>query len=327
MNMFEKLKKDLNYKLVNWQMKKGHSVLFGKPFSLVLDTSSLCNLECVWCPTGQKRNSRTQCIMPYDKVIDIFDKLGPYLKKVMLCNWGEPLLNKDLIKEITYIKTKYDFHLILSSNLNTQLSQEDAENLINSGIDVLICSIDGATQNTYEKYRRKGCLNTALENLKLLIKSKRKYKKKSPYIVWQYLVFKHNEHEISKAKEMANDIGVDNIHFVKPWCPEDWISTLPEYSNYIINEKEKKEYKNITKHCYCLWTTIVINANGSVSPCCSVEDEKNDFGNFFNQSLFKLWNNKNYRVARKYNITRKKNNINNICVACDHIGTCPDPCK
>jgi len=325
--MFNKIRKEFNYKLVNWQMKKGHTILFGKPFSLVLDTSSLCNLECVWCPTGQRRNTREQCIMPYDKVIKIFAKLGPYLKKVMLCNWGEPFLNKDLIKEISFIKNKYDFHLIVSSNLNTELSQEQANDLIASGLDILICSIDGATQETYEKYRRNGNLSIVFKNLKLLTKAKKENHKDSPFIIWQYLVFKHNEQELDMAKKIATDIGVDDINFMKPWCPEDWISTLPEYSNYTINENDKKEYKQLSKHCYCLWTTIVINANGSVSPCCSVEDEKNDFGNFFNQSLFKLWNNKNYQAARKFNITKEKSNITNICTICDHIGTCPHPCK
>lgn len=325
--MFKKLRKELNYKLVNWQMKKGHSILFGKPFSLVLDTSSLCNLECVWCPTGQRRNSRTQCIMPYDKVIKIFKTLGPYLKKVMLCNWGEPFLNKDLIKEIKFIQKNYDFQLILSSNLNIKFTEKQATDLVMSGLDVLICSIDGATQRTYEIYRKNGNLETALENLKLLTKIKKENNIKTLKIVWQYLVFKHNEHELEQAKQIAKEIGIENINFMKPWCPEDWISTLPEYSNYIINEKEKKEYRNITKHCYCLWTTIVINANGSVSPCCSVEDEKDDFGNFFDQSVFKLWNNKNYQAARKFNITRKQSNVVNICTKCDHIGTCANPCK
>ncbi len=325
--MFNKLRKEINYKLINWQMKNGHSILFGKPFSLVLDTCNLCNLECVWCPTGQKRKTRTQCIMPYDKVIEVFNRLGPYLKKVMLCNWGEPFLNKDLIQEITFLQKHYDLQLILSTNLNTKFSKEQAKDLIDSGLDVLICSIDGATQETYETYRKKGKLNIALENLKLITKAKREKYSRNPLIIWQYLVFKHNEHELEKAKKLAKEIGVDKINFVKPWCPQDWVSTLPQYTNYKFNDENKKEYTQLSKQCYCLWTTIVINANGSVSPCCSVEDEKNDFGNFFDQSLFTLWNNKNYRAARKYNIKREKGDIANICTICDHIGTCPHPCN
>ena len=265
--------------------------------------------------------------MPYDKVIHVFNKLGPYLKKVMLCNWGEPFLNKDLIKEISIIKKKYDFNLMVSSNLNTKLSHEQATNLINSGLNALICSIDGATQEVYEQYRKKGNLNIVIENLKLLTKIKKEKNSLEPMIIWRYLVFKHNEHELDKAKKLAKEIGVDEIKFTKPWCPEDWISSLPQYSNYKINDKNKKEYKQLSKQCYCLWTTIVVNANGSVSPCCSVENEKDDFGNFFEQSLFKLWNNKNYQTARKYNISKKPGIINNICTICDHIGTCPNPCK
>ena len=244
--MFNKLRKEINYKLINWQMKKGHSVLLGKPFSLVLDTCSFCNLECVWCPTGQKRNTRTKCIMSYEKVIKIFKKLGPYLKKVMLCNWGEPFLNKDLIREIMFIQKHYDLQLILSTNLNTTFSEEQASSLVNSDLDVLICSIDGIRQDTYETYRRKGNLSIALENLKLITKAKKENNTKKPLVIWQYLVFKHNEHELREAEKLAKEIGVDKIKFTKPWCPQDWTSTLPQYTNYQINgDSCKKEYKQL----------------------------------------------------------------------------------
>ena len=165
--------KNINSKIVNWQMKKGHSFLFGKPYFMVLDTTSFCNLECVWCPTGQHRNSRTSCIMPKDKALKIIDKFGKYLKGVLLFNWGEPLLNPNISSIIKAIK-KYDIHCSLSTNLNVDLNEQSAESLLNSGLDYFICSIDGITQKTYETYRRKGSFDKAFNNLKLLIQTKKK---------------------------------------------------------------------------------------------------------------------------------------------------------
>lgn len=316
--------KNLNSKLVNWQMKKGHTFLFGKPYFMVLDTTSFCNLECVWCPTGQHRNSRPKSIMTKQKARYIINKFSRYLKHVLLFNWGEPLLNPEITEIIKAIKT-YNIGCTLSSNLNVDLNPQKASALINSGLDCLICSIDGVSQKSYETYRKKGNFEKAFNNLKLLIEIKKNFKIKSPSIEWQFLVFKHNEHEIEQAKKIAKDINVDKINFVKPWCPQDWVSTIDKYSNYILTGN-KKEYKPKDNYCNWLWNAIVINANGSISPCCSVENEYEDFGNIFTTSFFKLYNNKNFRVARKYNITRQKTNFQNRCTICDHIGTANNGC-
>jgi radical SAM protein with 4Fe4S-binding SPASM domain len=247
------------------------------------------------------------------------------LKVVLLFNWGEPLLNPHITDIIKAIK-KHNIHSILSSNLNIDFTKQTAYNFITSGLDYLICSIDGTSQETYEKYRKKGNFQKAFNNMELLIKTKKELNLKKPIIEWQYLVFRHNENEIEQAQKMAKEIGVDKINFAKPWCPKDWVSTIDKYSNYNI-KNDTKEYKQYNNYCNWLWNGIVINANGSVSPCCSVENESEDFGNIFTTPFYKLWNNKNYREARKYNITRKKTNFINRCITCEHIGTANHGCK
>jgi len=317
--------KTINSKIVNWQMKKGHTFLFGKPYFMVLDTTSFCNLECVWCPTGQHRKSRTTCVMPKNKALNIINQFGKYLKYILLFNWGEPLLNPFITEIIKEIK-KYDIGCSLSTNLNVDLDEKSVTALLSSGLDHLICSIDGITQKTYEMYRRKGNFNKAFNNLNLFIQTKKKLALIKPIIEWQFLVFKHNEHEIEQAEKMAKEIGVDKINFAKPWCPQDWVSTIDKYSNYNL-KNNKKEYKPTDKYCNWLWNALVINANGSVSPCCSVENESEDFGNIFQTPFRKLWNNQNFRQARKFNITRKKTNFSNRCTICEHIGTVNHGCK
>lgn len=306
-------------------MKKGHTFLFGKPYFMVLDTTSICNLECVFCPTGQHRNSRQSCIMLKDKALKIIEKFSNYLKYMLLFNWGEPLLNPDIVEIIRAAK-KYNIGVSLSSNLNIDLSEEKVIELITSGLDYFICSIDGTTQETYEIYRKKGSFDKAFNNLKFLIQTKKKLKLENPFIEWQFLVFKHNEHELEKAEQLAKEIGVDKINFAKPWCPQEWVSTIDKYSNYNL-DNGKKEYKPKDNYCNWLWNAIVINANGSVSPCCSVENESEDFGNIFTTPFYKLWNNKNYREARKYNVTKQKTNFSNRCITCEHIGTANHRCK
>ncbi|MCR4662880.1 MAG: radical SAM protein [Endomicrobiaceae bacterium] len=317
--------KNINYTIVNWQMQKGHTFLFGKPYFMVLDTISYCNLECNCCPTGRKLNTRAKTIMSLEQVSKILDYFGNYLKEIVLFNWGEPLLNPNITEVIKEIK-KNDIFVTLSTNLNVNIDEQKANELISSGLDRLICSIDGTSQETYEKYRKKGDFDKAFNNLKLLINTKRNLKSKTPFIEWQFLVFKHNEHEIEQAEKLAKEIRVDNLNLRAPWCPPEMVSTIDKYNNYIMN-KDKQEYKPVDKYCNWLWNAIVINANGSVSPCCSVENENEDFGNIFDTPFYKLWNNKNFRQARKFNITRKKTNFSNRCTVCEHIGTVNHRCK
>lgn len=318
------LLKHINSKIVNWQMKKGHTFLFGKPYFMVLDTTSFCNLECNCCPTGRKLNTRTKTTMSLEQISKILNFFGKYLKEIILFNWGEPLLNPNIIDVIKTIK-KHDIFLSISSNLNVDLTEQKADELINSGIDYFICSIDGITQKTYETYRKKGNFNKAFDNLKLLINSKKKFKTDAPIIEWQFLVFKHNEHEIEQAEKIAKEIDVDKFNLRAPWCPTEMVSTIDKYNNYII-DNNKQTFKPVDKYCNWLWNAIVINANGSVSPCCSVENEDEDFGNIFTTPFYKLWNNKNFRQARKFNITRKKTDFSNRCTVCEHIGTVNHRC-
>lgn len=321
MNLFYKILNTLNYKFVNWQMSKKHSFVLGKPYMLVLDTTNLCNLECVWCPTGQRKNTRPLVTMPKERVFKIIDMFGPYLKEILLFNWGEPFLNKDIIEIMSYAKKKYSPYIVISSNMNVELAYENACKIIDSGLDKFIASIDGITQQSYEMYRKKGNIKPAFDNLKNLIKAKKDRKSDTPEIVWQYLVFKHNEHELAEAEKLACEMGVDKIEFQKPWCPVEWASTIESYSNYVAGRQDK-EYKYKEDYCNWLWNSVVINSNGSVSPCCSVEDEKEDFGNIFGQSFLKLYNNENFLAARRYNKTRKNGERVNRCTLCEHIGTC-----
>ncbi|MDD5021095.1 MAG: radical SAM protein [Endomicrobiaceae bacterium] len=322
MNINLKLK-EWNYKLIEWQKKNKKTVLFGYPYWLTVDPTNLCNLECRFCPTGQKReNSRPKEIMAMDRFKSIMNKIGRYLLYVEFCNWGEPLLNNNTTEMISIAK-KYGARTFLSSNLNINMTQEYAEKLIQSGLDRMTISLDGASQESYEIYRKNGKFDLVLSNIKLLAEAKRKLNSKTPHLHWQFLVFKHNEHEIEKARKMAVESGVNDIGFTAPFCAQDWVSTIDEYNNYIVRDNDKAvSFKHAElKLCNWLWDAITINADGSISPCCSVEDKKDDFEIFsWWKPFLMIWNSKNYRIARQYVANKVKGSKENICTKCDHIG-------
>jgi radical SAM protein with 4Fe4S-binding SPASM domain len=315
-----------NYILADVQKAKKETFLYSYPYWLVVDPCNYCQLSCPFCPTGQKRNVRKKAKLSFADFKAIMDKLGPYLIHIDLVNWGEPLLNEDIFRMIKYAK---GFHcdIKLDSNLNS-LNEDSAEEMVLSGLDKIVVSIDGLTEETYSKYRVGGNFKLAMDNLKLLIKKRQKLKSRKPYITWQFLVFRHNEHEIEQAQRMGRDLGVDHVGITKAFIGDkNWIPLNTQYSNYNLEEiKGELTYDSFKvkqdAFCHWPWEAITINPNGTISACCSVEEEKDDFGNIFDESIEYLWNNQKYISARDY-IKDKKNGEaldNNICFSCRHLG-------
>jgi len=258
-------------------------------------------------------------MLSFDNFKKMIDKIGPYLIHIDFCNWGEPLLNKEIFKMIEYVQ-KYLLVTKVDTNLNVEMDVADAIKLISSGLDRLNVSLDGASQETYGVYRRNGSFEKVVQNVKTLVEIRRNLNAKKPHMHWQFLVFKHNEHEIEKARKMANEIGFDSIGFTAPFCAIEWAPNNEDYNRYVVKENQVN-FKTADLQCEWPWDGITINADGSVSPCCSVEDEKDDFGNILTKGFWRIWNGRDYRKARKYIRDRKALKEGNVCTRCDHIGS------
>ncbi|MDD5130372.1 MAG: radical SAM protein [Candidatus Omnitrophica bacterium] len=315
-----------NFLLIEREKEARQQYLSGYPYWLTIDPANSCNLKCPFCPTGQSRGTREKSILTFDNFKKVIDELGPYLIHADFCNWGEPFLNPNLAQFIKYAK-QFKIDTKVDSNLNL-LNEKTAEDIILSGLDKLIVSIDGATSQTYSKYRVGGDFDTAINNLKILIKKRNHLGRPNPYICWQFLVFRHNEHEIDLVKKIGQDLGVDSVSITKAFIGNpDWFPLNKNYSHY---RKTKNKEKNTSgyfkqtpnKACNWPWEEIVINPNGSVSACCSVEDEKDDFGNVFQQPFSEIWNNSLFRQARRYIKYRSApdGGEHNVCIGCKHAG-------
>ena len=234
-----------NYYITYSQMFMKSDKVFGYPTHLTVDVTNICNLKCPLCPTGVGAPGRKKGMMPFTTFKKIIDEVGNYLVSIDLFNWGEPLMNKDVCEMIAYA---HERHITTSLSSNFQrFSEAVAEGLISSGLDILILSIDGASQESYEKYRVGGDFGKAIEHISLLVKKKRELKSAHPHICWQFLVMRHNEHEVEAAKKMAAELGVDSItidHAYLPVTPKKeamkWLPLDPKYHRYDPAELEKK---------------------------------------------------------------------------------------
>lgn len=295
------------------------------PFTLGIETGNICNLKCPLCPTGLGDTSMKKGFMELGLFKEIIDQLKDNLS-INLYSWGEPLLNSDLIPMIHYTrKAKRDIKIIISTNLNIK-NDKLLDDLLNSGINEIIISCDGVTQETYSKYRQEGDYNLVMRNMKFMVS----LQKKLPFkmnIIWNFLVFKHNEHEIEEANKLAQSLGVVlrfgkmrtsmKEEILKPHAEsirayKDWIPDNSEYSAY---DKTKEKTKKIIKTCRKPWMEMSINWDGKVFPCCAVYGDGYNFGNIKNANIKCVWNSEIYIEARR-EIINKKRKANTICGIC-----------
>lgn len=373
-----------NYLLVEWQLARGHALSLGRPYWLTVDPTNFCQLQCPFCPTGAGRGVRDKAAMRLEHFERLLDELGPTAVHLDLMNWGEPLLNKDLPAMIACAK-RHRLEVKVDANLN-ELSDAMADALVRSGLDVLSVSIDGVTPETYGVYRVGGELGRVLANVRKLVAKKRELGVCAPKLIWQFLVFKHNEHEVEKARELSLELGMDAVSVVAPFLPAEprvlaaWLPSKQEHrlyappgpevpagapldvvtiqdhvpqrsyrarrfdpsqlhgAGYLLSRPGAGEWSRAWEAlrrpaeaparrpfaggppqpvCKWPWAGVAVNPDGSAAPCCSVEDQGDDFGPA-GRGFGRLWNNAAYRRARRH-VARYARGETGTQPASDHV--------
>jgi len=287
------------------------------PSIVMIEPTNFCNLNCPLCPTGNKSLKRTKGYMPPENFKRIIDELGDYLLNITLWNYGEPLLHKDIYEMISYAKKKRIF-IRLSTNGHFFDKKDNVKKLISSRLDNLIICLDGASQETLSKYRVGANFEQIINGIKSVVEEKKKLRSNLPIIELQFIVMKHNEHEVDKLKQIAKEIGVDKLTLKTATLEietskkelkkmKNFLPSKEEYSRYKSVEA-KLERKNIIKNkCTRLWVSSVINWNGDVVPCCYDADGNFTFGNMFETSFKEVWNSSKYIAFRRKILLNKTN--------------------
>lgn len=286
---------------------RGDIVVNSRPYIYTVDTGNVCNLRCPLCPTGYHGLERRQSLMRLAEFKSIIDKIRPFAVEVIMHNWGEPFLNPDVIPMIQYAR-KNRIGTTISSNLNlVNRGEKFLEEVVHSGLDHLTVSIDGTTQDVYETYRKGGNLENVLANLRYLLHYRNKVGSPTPKVEWQFLVMKHNQHQMDDARRLSQEIGVDSMRFTAAGLPfnelknvtlaEQWISELPSYQGYKPDKMVERGYL-YDESCFYLYRAMTVNPEGGVAPCCVLYHSKYDFGNLIDSSLEDVWNSGHYRASR-----------------------------
>jgi pyruvate-formate lyase-activating enzyme len=297
------------------------------PCTLVIDPCTFCKLRCPYCSVGNRSIQRTKGVFPQELHRQMMAELGPYQFLIWYFNTGEPLLNPEFPVMIKQASAR-EICPIVSTNLSLVLSAEQVDELLLCGLTIVAVSLDGASAETYGRYRRGGDYDLVVSNMVRLVQRKQELGLQYPLIEWRFLVFEHNYHELDHAKMLAQSYKVDLLEMFPGVAPPD----APEGVNAVssphipvplsgpaferaLSRKDTTlrmlladEQDHFAMHsgeglfsqkCDFLYLGAALFPNGSIGPCCVSNDEVFDFGVFDGSLPFrKIWNNEKYQQAR-----------------------------
>jgi organic radical activating enzyme len=268
------------------------------PYIAVIDVTNTCNLRCPYCPTGSRRNSgRERRFIDLSEIVALLKEAGDYIVSANLYNWGEPFLHPEIA---SIVKAFHDRNIFTAISSNFSFRNNKAlESVCDAGLDHLIVSLSGASQLVHERYHRLANLDQVFTNLRHVSRYKRAQGRRRPVVECKYLLFKHNLHEVREAQQLVIDSGADLFRVVKAVGPKE-----------AILETAERGPIGGASLCHQLWHTIVINADGGVSPCCFLFFKEDDFGMYCSEDrgqglLMPVRNSESAIVARKL-FDRKK---------------------
>lgn len=283
------------------------------PFSVNIEPTNKCQLACPECPTGNQSLTLEKGKMDLDTYKKFIASIYKQVFYLNLYFQGEPLLHENIMEMIRLAK-KYRMYVVLSTNAQL-INEKIAEELVLSGLSKIIVSMDGMTEETYQKYRIGGRLSKVKEAIGLLNKAKKKYSNYGLKIVSQFLVNRYNEHEIiefyrwSKKNKVKPELKSMQIYHNFNFLPDKEKYRRYQYKCNVCELKHSAKNR-----CFRIWKQCVVRYNGDLVPCCYDKLSEFVIGNIKDKTLRELWKSNTFNNFR-LKILKEKKTVS-ICSNC-----------
>jgi radical SAM protein with 4Fe4S-binding SPASM domain len=269
------------------------------PSTGMIEPTNICNLACPTCPTG-KGKIAPKPQMSVERFDAVVTSLVPRLVTLALWNYGEPLLHRDLPAIIGRAKAAGVRVVKVSSNAHF-LNGERGRSLLASGLDVLILCVDGASEETYQVFRKGGDFASVAEQVAWICAEKKRLGLERPHIDLQFIVMRHNEHEIDEIRRLAAVWGIDHLRLKTVGAEDDTTRHLVPTTALLSRYREDGTHNANHPFCTMAWDHTVVNVDGSVTPCCYLRPDMGDrfiMGNVFETPFDEIWRGERYRAFR-----------------------------
>ena len=287
------------------------------PVSIAIEPTTSCNLRCPECPSGLRSFTRETGMVDENFFRKTIDDLSDDLLYLTFYFQGEPYLHPKFADMVKYASAKKIF-TVTSTNAH-YLNDSNSKRTVESGLDRLIISIDGTTQEVYEQYRIGGNLEKVLEGTKNILHWRKEMKSKTPQVIFQFLVVKPNEHQVEEVKRLGKQLGVDDVWLKTAQVYDyesgnDLIPSIDKYSRYRKINGKYTIKNRLLNHCWKMWHSCVITWDGKVVPCCFDKDAKHQLGDLSMQSFTDIWGSERYQQFRA-SLLKSRKEID-ICSNC-----------
>lgn len=277
---------------------RGKEVSAGFPKHLRIELTNRCNLACIMCPITEMDRDLG------NMDLDLFKKIAREAAEggttfVYLHAWGESTIHRNMFDMVREAK-KVGLQVGLSTNC-TLLNEKKAQEVVDSGLDFLILSMDGAIKETYEKVRKNGDFEVVRQNITNMLATKARMGK-GPFTVLQLIKMTETQREVEDFTAYWKDMAPDSVFVKKLWT---WDGKAEDINRLLIDEMPDA----VNTVCHALWKQLVIHWNGDVVPCCTDIEGKLHLGNAREESLAEIWNGGPMRSLRRAHTEKRRKGL------------------
>jgi len=283
-----------------WGYLRRKSTLHALPVEYIVETTAKCNLYCPMCPREtykQPKEDMTEAI--FARLVEESSRSAEHM---MLIGLGEPFMDRQIFDRIEYC-ARHNISTLLSTN-GTFFDEKTCARLLDTPLEHITLSFDGATKESYEYYRKGAKFEKVRDNFVRFARMKQERGSKVQVVV-QMVRMQRNAGEVDDFIRFWSAVpGVDQVR-------------IKEDETNLLQPEAAHAAQDWTHPCHYLWRgPMYVKHNGDVYPCCqSYMLDGRPVGNVGAQPLPEIWNSEEMQRMRKLHVEGRAGEIA-ICSRC-----------